>query len=144
MATKIETRVIGTHHIQIEDDIVFLTQTGDYTPDDALKTNAEIEAVLYKLGRVFIMVDQSGAGVTHPETRKITAAWNKRHKATGAAIFGGSLTSRAAATLVLSAIRLFRPDLLPTIFVENEAEARAWINIQRSKHQQKNSSHARP
>lgn len=144
MATKIQTHVLGTHTIQIEDDIVFLIQSGDYTPDDALKTHAEIEGVLYKVGRVFIMVDQRNAGVTHPDTRKTIAAWNKRHKATGAVIFGGSLASRAAATLVLGAVRLFRPDTLPTVFVETEAEARAWISAQRNKHLQKTGTHAQP
>jgi hypothetical protein len=143
MASKFVTHQMGTHQISVEDDIVFLQQNGDYTPDDALKTHAEIEGVLYSLGRVFILVDQSKAGITQPQTRKIIAAWNKKHKATGAAMFGGGLASRAAATLVLSAIRLFRPDLLPTVFVETEAEGRAWINAQRNKYMAKTGAQPR-
>jgi hypothetical protein len=133
MSTQVVVRIVGTHEVHIDNDLVHLLQHGDYTLDDAIKTHAEIEAVLIKLGRAFILVDQSRAGITFPEVRKFIGDWNKKHKASGAAMYGGSLASRAAATLVLSVIRLFRPDTLPTVFMQSEAEARNWINTQREK-----------
>jgi hypothetical protein len=133
MATPIEHRVIGTHRIQIEGDIVFLIQEGDYPVEDAHKPHAEIEAVLGKLGRAFILVDQTHGGQTTSAARKAITEWNKKHKASGAAIFGGGIATRAAATLVVSAVRLFRPDTMPTVFTQNEAEGRAWIAAQRAK-----------
>jgi hypothetical protein len=133
MADQVTTHVLGTHEIRIEGDTIFLIQQGDYSLDDALKTHAEIEGVLNKLGRVFVLVDQSHAGQTSPEARRSITEWNKRHRASGSAVFGGSRVSRAAATLVITAIRLFKPDTAPTIFTESEAEARAWIAERRQK-----------
>lgn len=126
-------RPLGTHFLKVEDDIVFLIQDGDYTLDDAIKTHAEIEGVLGRLGRAFIMVDQSKSGSTSAEVRRFIANWNKRHRASGAVMFGGSTVGRAAATLALSAIRLLQPDTMPTVFTRTEEEARAWISSQRSR-----------
>lgn len=126
-------RPVGSHWLSIEDDIVFLIQDGDYTLNDALKTHAEIEGVLARLGHAFVMVDQSRGGTTSPQVRRYIADWNKRHRASGAVIFGGNPIGRAAAILVLSAIRLFQPDTMPTVFTATELEARAWISAQRAR-----------
>ncbi|MBL9006392.1 MAG: hypothetical protein JNJ46_19205 [Myxococcales bacterium] len=135
MSTSIPsgTRPLGTHTLRIEDDVVFLVQDGDYTLDDAIKTHAEIEGVLAAKGRVFIAVDQARSGTTSPEVRRFIANWNKRHRATGAVIYGGSTMSRAAASLVLSAIRLFQPNMPPIVFTRTAEEARAWISAQRAR-----------
>lgn len=133
MAEDVISRVIGTHEIRIEGDTVLLIQQGDYTLDDAIKINAEVGAVLNKLGRVFVLVDQSRAGQTSPEARRCIMEWNKHHRASGSVVFGGSRVSRATATLVIAATRLFRPDSAPTVFMETEFEARAWITERRGK-----------
>jgi len=133
MAAAADSQAIGTHTLVVEEDLVFLTQHGDYKLGDAQQVNAEVEAVLARLGRVFVLVDQRAAGTTPPDARRCLAEWNKKHKASGAAIFGGSAAARAAATLVLTAVRVFRPDSTPTIFTTTEAEARAWIAAQRTK-----------
>jgi hypothetical protein len=126
-------RPLGTHWLKVEGDVVYLSQDGDYTLDDAIKTHAEIEGVLARLGRAFIMVDQTSSGTTSAEVRRFITDWNKRHRASGAVMFGGSTMGRAAATLVLSAIRLFQPNTMPTVFTKTEEEARAWINTQRAR-----------
>lgn len=133
MAEDVVTRMIGTHEIRTEGDTVFLIQQGDYRLDDAIRVNAEIEAVLDKLERVFVMVDQSRAGQTTPEARRCIMEWNAKHRASGSALFGGSRVSRAAATLAIAATRLFRPDSAPTVFMENESETRAWIADRRAR-----------
>jgi hypothetical protein len=132
MAAAAECKQIGTHEVRLEDDLVFLIQRGDYTLGDATRINEEIGAVLSRYGRVFVLVDQSQAGRTPPEARRALAEWNKKHRCSGAAIFGSSGAARAVATLVITAIRLFRPDAMPTIFANSEAEARAWIENRRA------------
>ena len=127
------TRKIGAHTLTVEDDVVFLALQGDYKLDDAMQTHAEIERLLSTLGRAFIAVDQTHGGATPPDARRFIADWNKRHRASGAVMFGGGLVSSAAATLVLSAIRLFQPDMLPMVFAKSELEARDWISAQRTK-----------
>lgn len=126
-------RPLGSHWLKVDGDVVFLIQEGDYTIDDAIKTHTEIEGVLARLGRAFIMVDQTNSGTTSAEVRRFITDWNKRHRASGAVMFGGSTVGRAAATLVLSAIRLFQPNTMPTVFMRTEEEARAWISSQRAK-----------
>lgn len=124
---------VGTHTVYIEDDTVILVQNGTYHLEDARLTHEHVERILYGLGRVFVMVDQSNAGSNMPETRRFLRDWNKRHKASGAVMFGGSGMSIAAASLALSVIRFLHADALPVAYVKNEAEARAWIAQQRGR-----------
>jgi len=133
MSARVRTMVVGTHEVRVEEDIVYLIQKGDYTRDDAIKMHAEMGHLLNSIGRVFALVDQSKAGRTDPEARKMIVEWNKKFKASGSAIFGGSVVSRAAATLIVSALRLFAPNTSPVVFKETEAEARAWISAQRAR-----------
>lgn len=133
MSVRVKTIVVGTHELHVEEDIVYLIQKGDYTRDDAIKMHAEMGHLLNSIGRAFALVDQSRAGKTDPEARRMIVEWNKKFKASGSAIFGGGVVSRAAATLILSAIRLFVPNTSPVVFKETEAEARAWISAQRAK-----------
>ncbi len=124
---------VGTHLLFIEDDTVILVQNGTYHPEDARLTHEHVERLLYGLGRVFVMVDQTNAGSTVPETRRFVRDWNKRHKASGAVMFGGSGVSIAAASLAISVIRFLQSDALPVAYVKSEAEARAWITEQRDR-----------
>ncbi len=133
MADVVDLRLIGTHQLVLEDDVVFLTHRGDFTLADAVQMNVEVEAVLKRLGRAFILIDLTHARSMPPEVRRYLAEWNKQHKPSGAILFGASAVSRAVATLVLAAIRIFRADSLPTLFMATEAEARGWIEVQRAK-----------
>jgi hypothetical protein len=83
------------------------------------------------VGRIFIIIDQSQAGTTPPESRRFLAEWNKRHNLGGVALFGGNAAVRALATLITTAIRLIRPSSAPMVFTANEAEARAWVAAQK-------------
>lgn len=133
MSSDYTAKTIGTHRLTFEDDVLFFVQEGDYTLSDALQMNAEIEAVLVRLGRAFILFDQTRAGRTPPEARRCIAEWGKRYQASGAAVFGGSATVRALAVLVTAAMRLFNPSGSETVFFANEEQARAWIAAKRAK-----------
>lgn len=133
MAAAVETKSVGTHQLTIEDDILFLRQYGDYILSDARLMNTELEAVLRRCGRAFVMVDQSQAGQTPPDSRRCIAEWNKEHQTSGSVVFGGSAISRAVATLVVNASRILNPRSAPIVFTHGEAEARAWIAARREK-----------
>ena len=118
---------VGRHSLFIEGDTVFLVQNGTYNLEDAKRTHEHLEKVLYGVGRVFVVVDQSRASTTSGEARRFIADWNKKHNVSAAAIVGENAIARAAASLVLSFIRFIRPDPMPVAFFRTEREARAWI-----------------
>ena len=133
MAAAVEIKSVGTHQLTIEDDVLFLRQYGDYILSDARQMNVEMEAVIRRCGRAFVMVDQSQAGQTPPDARRCIAEWNKEHQTAGSVIFGSSAISRAVATLVVNASRILNPRGSPIVFTQSEAEARAWIASRREK-----------
>jgi hypothetical protein len=127
MAAAVESKRIGMHEIRIEGDLLYLIQHGDYTLSDAQAVNGEVEALLARLGRAYVMVDQTHAGKTPPEARRCLVEWNRKHVVNGAVIFGGSAAARAVATLVLNAVRIFQSSAVPMQFAASEADSRAWI-----------------
>lgn len=122
-----EAIAIGTHSISLEGDTLFVVQNGTFHLDDAQKTHDLVEKVLYSVGRVFVLVDQSQAGSTSSEARRYIADWNKKHKVSGAAIFGGGPIARTASALAVSVIQFLRKEPLPVAFFATEKEARAWV-----------------
>lgn len=126
-------RFVGRHRLRTEGDVVFLQMDGDMVLDESKQIHAELERVLAEVGSVFVLVDMSYGRNTAPDARRFIAEWNRRHRVSGAVIFGGRVPQRAAATLVFAAIRLFRPGMFPLAMLKTEAEARAWIVEQRSK-----------
>jgi hypothetical protein len=122
---------VGAHSLFIEGDTLFLVQNGAYNLEDAQRTHAHVEKVLYGVGQAFVVVDQSRAGTTSGEARRFIAEWNKKHTVSAAAIVGGTAIARTAASLVLSVIRFIRPEPMPVAFFRTEREARAWIAKQR-------------
>lgn len=102
--------------------------------DDTKAVHAELEAILRRHHRVFVIVDyRDGAGAT-PESRRWIGEWNERHRATGVAIFGNiSTASRTIISTLFTVIRFCRKSSLPLVLVRNEAEAVEWVATQRSK-----------
>lgn len=126
-------RLVGRHRLRTEEDLVTLRMDGDMVLDETRQIHAELERVLAEVGRAFVLVDMSHGRNTAPDARRFIAEWNRRHRVSGAVIFGCSVPQRAAATLVFAAIRLFRPSMFPLAMLKTEAEARAWIEEHRSK-----------
>jgi hypothetical protein len=133
MAAEEQSKMIGAHQLLLEPDVILIRQHGDYHLSDAHQVADEINAIQRRYGQMFMIIDQTQAGTTPPESRRFLAEWNKQNALRGVAIFGGSPTVRALATLITTAIRLFRSDSSPLVFTANEAEARAWIDAQRTK-----------
>lgn len=132
MSNSGEAIPLGTHALFIEGDTVVLVQNGDYRLDDAVKTHEHIEKVLYSVGRVFVLVNQANAGSTDAEVRRFLAEWNKHHRVSAAAIFGGGAVAQKASALAVSVIRFLRRDPVPFGFFATERDARAWLAKQRA------------
>lgn len=133
MSINAMTKPIGAHQITVDGDTIHLVVRGDFLLEDAKQVNAEVEAVLYGLGRAFILADQSSARATPPDARRYLVDWSRKHRVSAAVMFGGSVATRTVATLILTALRIFKADSVPTCFTATEAEARAWLNVQREK-----------
>jgi hypothetical protein len=133
MPAEEPSKRVGAHQLVLEQDLVVFRQRGDYTLSDAREVGAELASLIARRGRIFVIIDQTQAGTTPPESRRFLADWNKRHTLGGVALFGGSVTARAVASLITTAIRLVRPAGAPMVFTATEAEARAWVASQRTR-----------
>jgi hypothetical protein len=125
--------LLGQHVTARERDLVSIRLRGPLSLEEAQGFHAAVARTLARYGTAFVLVDSSQGGSLSPETRRWIAEWNKSHKVTGVAIFGSSLVVRALLTLVLNAIALMRREAVPSVFVKNEAQARAWLAALRSR-----------
>lgn len=116
----------------VEQDTLLVAPVGDYSLAQAQQVHAELERMLKQHARIYLLVDQSRAGHIRPETRRFVSAWHRAHKLSGIALFGGSLLTRAAATLLISVVSRFQSEAVPTMFTKTEGEARSWLAAQRS------------
>jgi hypothetical protein len=116
----------------VEQDTLLVAPVGDYSLAQAQKVHAELERMLKQHAKIYLLVDQSRSGHIRPETRRFVSTWHRAHKLSGIALFGGSLLTRAAATLLISVVSRFQSDAVPTMFTKTEGEARKWLAAQRS------------
>jgi hypothetical protein len=136
-AVNRELRPAGKHSYYQEDDTYFLLLAGSLELSDAIAIHDQLALILQEHGRLFVVVDGRRGdrqGSSKPDVRRYIADWNRRHRATGVAVFGdhGPIT-RTVMTMIFAAIRVFRSDALPLALVQDEAEARAWIAAERTK-----------
>lgn len=124
--------LLGLHVISREGDLHFIRINGPLRLEDAQHFHGAVAESRRRYGSVYVLVDSSGAGAITPETRRWIAEWNKTHHVNGVAIFGSSLVVRTLLTLVLHAIALLRSQAVPSVFVKDEAAARAWLQDLRS------------
>lgn len=96
-----------------------------------------LKAISERVGQsVFWLSDVRKMSALTPEARQATAKVSKspdvRVALRGSAIFGAAFTTRVLVTLMVRAVRALNPDKLrPLAFVETEAEARAFLAVQR-------------
>lgn len=132
-----ELRPVGKHSYYQEEDTYFFILTGSLELPEAVAIHDQLALILKQQGRLFVVVDGrkgDGRANSKPEVRRYIAEWNRRHRATGVAVFGehGHVT-RTVMSMIFSAIRVFRKDALPLALVSDEAAARAWIAQERAK-----------
>ena len=89
--------------------------------------------MLGRLGRAFIMVDQSKSGSTSAEVRRSCQLEQAPSGLGGGDVWRKHRGQSRRDAGLMSAIRLLQPDTMPTVFTRTEEEARAWISSQRSR-----------
>ncbi len=130
MAKTIE---IGKHTASIEGDLLLFRLVDTLTLDE-LKTYITIaEQLITEHGRCFIIDDITELHHASPEVRRLIINWLASHACPGVALFGGSLSARTIALLVLGAMKMLGKQTFPIVFVKEEKEARDWIAAQRRK-----------
>lgn len=123
--------VVGRHEGWQEDDLIGLRFHGPITGDDARTFLALFEALLQARGRCLLLGDMRDMTGFEASARHEVASWNRTHKLTGVAVYGGSFAVRALATLAMKAIKLFGRDPDEVLFASDEAEARRWLASRR-------------
>lgn len=127
-----ETRVLGTHRMTTDGDVVHLTWVGELTPDDTIAFIDEIFRVIQAQGRGFALIDLREASKIGPEARKQSLRNPEREASiTGVACYGASFATKVLLTMVHSAMNAVRKVKQPLMFAKDEAEARAWIDARR-------------
>ena len=128
----------GPHRHRFEPpDIYYSCIHGDVSGPDMLTQIHALKAISERVGQsVFWLSDVRKMSALTPEARQATAKVSKstdvRVALRGSAIFGAAFTTRVLVTLMVRAVRALNPDKLrPLAFVETEAEARAFLAVQR-------------
>jgi hypothetical protein len=112
------THAIGPHRITIDGDWVELQFIGPVGLDASTPMHAHDITRLEGLP---------------PDTRRQMSAWNREHKVTAAAVFGGSFTMRTIVTLALKAIKFRDREQVDAMFARDEQQARSWLLNERAK-----------
>jgi len=127
-----ERFVIGRHTVTLEDDDTIVVRIhGDVDVATAREFLARVDEVNARIGRAFLIIDQTRPGTIRPEAQRLSIDWATRQQVSGAVLFGASLLQHTVYSLMLSTARLLRPDLFPVRFAKDELEARAWVAAQR-------------
>ena len=115
--------------------VVFIRIGGDLAEDDAAAFFRAFDWLCDTRGleRVFWLIDLGRLGTISPSARTRLARNPLRPENKGVVIFGASFRQRVLATLVDKATSLFHPNTPPLVFFDNEADARAWIDVHRRK-----------
>lgn len=119
--------VVGRHEGWQEDDLVGVRFHGPITGEDARTFLALFGALQQARGRCLLLGDMRDMTGFDADARREVAQWNRTHKLTGVAVYGGSFPIRAVSTLALKAIKLVGRDPEEVLLASDEAEARRWL-----------------
>lgn len=123
---------VGAHRFRVDPpDTICFALRGDISASDVLAIYAEIHRCWVRNGGklIFGIADLSRAGTLLPEARKAVIAPAHRHDTYVPIMVGATFALRVGVNLISRAYRMLSgdPDPIPTLFVETETEARAWI-----------------
>lgn len=128
-------RNIGAHHLDEEGDLIKLEFRGDVMLPDIQQILSAISDMVARQGTFGVLVNAADMGTMTPEARRFVGSFTDAHHGYGAAVLGASLPVRAVMTLVTRAVEIFHQHKLPggIHFFQTEAEARAWLDMQRKR-----------
>lgn len=119
---------IGGHEVVQDGELLTLTFHGPLTLAQVTEVRARVDELL-RVGRCFVLADMTALTTIEAAARRYIGEWGRSTEVhlNGAAIVGTSFAVRVMMTLMLNAIRVLARHQVPTVFVRDEAEARAWI-----------------
>lgn len=131
-----ETYRVGKQSTYFEEpDIIFMKMVGDVSAEEGLAINTKHTEYAEGRSRVFYLIDFSELESIPAPVRKAASETIKEFPLEGLAIFGAPLKARVLAKLILTAMKLFKGQDAagaPVVFLDNEEEARAWIDKRRT------------
>lgn len=105
---------------------------GNFTLSDAQELTAKSNLAVVAGKSLFLLVDLREVKHVESAVRKHMSEWHQNARVVGSAHFGGSMPLRIIAGLVHNAVRLISRRIIPLVFADTEAEARAWIAARRA------------
>jgi hypothetical protein len=126
---------IGSHVTGFEaPDILFMKLVGDVSNDEVKAINQAHLDYGQTVEQLYYLIDLSQLDNLAPHVRKEASEVVKALPLRGTAIYGAPLKAKVLAKLMLTAANMFRggKNPNPVEFLDNEAEARAWIERRRS------------
>ncbi len=134
--------VLGRHRHRIVGDVVEFESTGDFTLTDLARLNELQRQIEQRFDYSLIYVNNIEPGYLAADVRRQAVANNRdpQRRPWSLAMIGvrgaKGLLARAALLLTARAIQLASGRDLPVRLFETEAEARAWLDQERSRHRQ--------
>jgi len=129
-----EMRQIGSHVTGLEaPDIIYMKLIGDVSNDEVKEINQAHLDMAEIVPQLYYLIDLSQLDNLAPHVRKEASETVKLLPLRGTAIYGAPLKAKVLAKLMLTASNMFRSgkNLNPVEFLDNEAEARVWIEKRR-------------
>lgn len=118
----------------VEPDIIYMKLSGDVTSEEGLAVNDKHREYVVGRERIFYLIDFTELESIPATVRKAASETIKDFPLEGIVIFGAPLKAKVLAKLILTAMKLFKGDDAgaPVSFVDNEAQALAWIEKRRA------------
>lgn len=125
--SAVESVLIGPHEVEIEGNCILTRLHGPFGLDHIRQWCALADQLISAHGDLFTISDLSTGGSFPAETRHYISRWVNVVHIRGAAIFGASRVTSAVFSMIARAVALVREHTPPTMAVQTESEARAWV-----------------
>jgi hypothetical protein len=123
---------IGEHRLEVDGDTLLIRAEHEVTLEDAARSHAVAKRIYAEHGYFYQIIDAARGRTPSPEVRKRMAETSKDIDCAIVIINAGAIM-RAAATLMLGALRYVSGRQRTVVFLKDEAEARAWIANHRAR-----------
>jgi len=134
MIQKIGPGTFATPHMMIrleEPDVVFVRSVGTIDKQDMLDMHEVFDGNIRGWPNVLLVVDQSQQEGMTAEARKMVPEIGQWVPYRGTVMYGGSFAMRTVGQMLMKLINLVRQLDNPTAFLNDEQEARAWVERRR-------------
>lgn len=126
-------RAVGPHRFRIEPpDVVHVKLNGDVELEHIRVLYASVNE-LPDPSRAYLLRDARRVGEIKPKAREYLAKPGKKNDVAAVVNYGSSFQARVLLSMVMKAVRIFRPSAPRLVFFETESQARAWIEADRGR-----------